>query len=92
MQSRFKNSRFTLCTFELSPIESKHIRSSTRDNILANLERVLYRLMSRIVYKTPDKKDTDLMFAVYQDKKTPNPGHFYDDFCKSFWQDIRPHE
>jgi hypothetical protein len=20
-------------------------------------------------YKTPDKKDTDLMFAVYQDKK-----------------------
>jgi hypothetical protein len=24
-------------------------------------------------YKTPDKKDTDLMFAVYQDKKTPNP-------------------
>jgi hypothetical protein len=38
------------------------------------------------------KKDTDLMFAVYQDKKTPNPGHFYDDFCKRFWQDIRPHE
>jgi hypothetical protein len=33
-----------------------------------------------------------LMFAVYQDKKTPNPGHFYDDFCKRFWQDIRPHE
>jgi len=24
------------------------------------------------------------MLAVYQDKKTPNPGHFYDDFCKTF--------
>jgi hypothetical protein len=24
-------------------------------------------------YRTPDKKNTDLVFAVYQDKNTPNP-------------------
>jgi integrase len=24
-------------------------------------------------YRTPDKKDTDLVFAVYHDKNTPNP-------------------
>ena len=35
-------------------------------------------------YRTPDKKDTDLVFAVYQDKKTPNPDFLYDDFSKSF--------
>jgi hypothetical protein len=35
-------------------------------------------------YRTPDKKDTDLVFAVYQDKNTPNPDFLYDDFSKSF--------
>jgi integrase len=35
-------------------------------------------------YRTPDKKDTDLVFAVYQDKKTPNPVYLYDDLGKSF--------
>ena len=35
-------------------------------------------------YRTPDKKDTDLVFAVYQDKKTPNPDFLYDDFAKCF--------
>jgi integrase len=35
-------------------------------------------------YVTPDKKNIDLVFAVYQDKKTPNPRHLYDDFCKAF--------
>jgi integrase len=35
-------------------------------------------------FRTPDKKDTDLVFAVYQDNKMPNPGYLYDDLCKSF--------
>jgi len=35
-------------------------------------------------YRTPDRKNTDLVFAVYQDKKTPNPGYLYDDLGKSF--------
>ena len=35
-------------------------------------------------YRTPDKKETDLVFAVYQDKKTPNPNFIYDDLVKSF--------
>jgi integrase len=35
-------------------------------------------------YRTPDRKNTDLVFAVYQDKKTPNPGYLYDDLSKSF--------
>jgi len=35
-------------------------------------------------YRTPDKKDTDLVFAVYQDKKMPNPDFLYDDLGKSF--------
>ena len=35
-------------------------------------------------YRTPHKKDTDLVFAVYQDKKTPNPDFIYDDLGKSF--------
>ena len=35
-------------------------------------------------YRTPDKRDTDLVFAVYQDKNTPNPDSLYDDLSKSF--------
>ncbi|HEY6885905.1 MAG TPA: tyrosine-type recombinase/integrase, partial [Nitrososphaeraceae archaeon] len=35
-------------------------------------------------YRTPNKKDTDLVFAVYQDSKTPNPKFIYDDLVKSF--------
>jgi integrase len=35
-------------------------------------------------YRTPDKKDTDLVFAVYQDSNRPNPDFLYDDFSKSF--------
>ena len=34
--------------------------------------------------RTPNKNDTDLVFAVYQDKKMPNPGSLYDDLRKSF--------
>jgi integrase len=34
--------------------------------------------------RTPDKKDIDLVFAVYQDKKRPNPGYLYDDLSNSF--------
>jgi integrase len=35
-------------------------------------------------HRTPDKINTDLVFAVYQDKKTPNPDYLYDDLGKSF--------
>jgi integrase len=35
-------------------------------------------------YRTPDKKDTDLVFAVYQDKKTPKLKSLYDDLSNSF--------
>ena len=35
-------------------------------------------------YRTPDKINTDLVFAVYQHKKTPNPDYLYDDLGKSF--------
>src|SRR5215472_15802625 len=35
-------------------------------------------------YRTPDKKDTALVFAVYQDSGKPNPDVLYDDFSKSF--------
>ncbi|MDQ6668551.1 MAG: site-specific integrase [Thermoproteota archaeon] len=35
-------------------------------------------------FRTPDKKDTDLIFSVYQDKNTPNPDFLYDDLSKSF--------
>ena len=34
--------------------------------------------------RTPNKKGTDLVFAVYQDKKMPNPDCLYDDLGKSF--------
>ncbi len=35
-------------------------------------------------YRRPDKKDTDLVFAVYQNRNTPNPDCLYDDLSKSF--------
>jgi integrase len=35
-------------------------------------------------YRTPNKKDIDLAFAVYQDNKIPNPRYLYDDLRKSF--------
>jgi integrase len=36
------------------------------------------------VYRTPNKKDTDLVFAVYQTSGTPNPDFLYNDLCNSF--------
>ncbi|MGB6672168.1 MAG: tyrosine-type recombinase/integrase [Candidatus Nitrosopolaris sp.] len=35
-------------------------------------------------YRTPDRKDDDLVFAVYQNTKTPNPSCIYNDFRSSF--------
>jgi integrase len=35
-------------------------------------------------YRTPDKKDTDLVLAVYQTSRTPNPDILYNDLRKSF--------
>ena len=35
-------------------------------------------------YRTPTKKQADLVFAVYQDSGTPNLDFLYDDFSKSF--------
>jgi hypothetical protein len=35
-------------------------------------------------YRTPDKKDIDLVFAVYQGKGTPNPNFVYDDLSRQF--------
>jgi integrase len=35
-------------------------------------------------YRTPNRKDTDLVFALYQDSDRPNPSVLYDDFAKSF--------
>ena len=34
--------------------------------------------------RTPNKEDTDLVFAVYQDKNLPNPESLYDDLAISF--------
>jgi integrase len=35
-------------------------------------------------YRRPDKEDTDLVFAVYQDNSRPNPYFLYDDLRRSF--------
>ena len=35
-------------------------------------------------HRTPDKKDTDLVFAVYQNKKMPNPTYIYQELVRSF--------
>ncbi|MGH9953336.1 MAG: tyrosine-type recombinase/integrase, partial [Nitrososphaeraceae archaeon] len=35
-------------------------------------------------YRTPSKEGTDLLFAVYQTKRRPNPDGIYDDIAKSF--------
>jgi hypothetical protein len=35
-------------------------------------------------YRTPDRKENDLIFAVYQNTRTPNPDGIYDDIVKSF--------
>ena len=35
-------------------------------------------------YRRPDKKDTDLVFAVYQSRNAPNPDILYDDLGRSF--------
>jgi hypothetical protein len=35
-------------------------------------------------YRTPDKNENDLIFAVYQNKKMPDPDYIYDDIAKSF--------
>ncbi|MGB8934877.1 MAG: tyrosine-type recombinase/integrase [Candidatus Nitrosopolaris sp.] len=35
-------------------------------------------------YRTPDRKENDLIFAVYQNTRMPNPDGIYDDIAKSF--------
>jgi integrase len=35
-------------------------------------------------YRTPEKKETDLVFAVYQDTKTPDPNNLYFELIRSF--------
>jgi integrase len=35
-------------------------------------------------YRTPDKRDTDLVFAVYQDNNAPNPNSLYGDLSRAF--------
>jgi integrase len=35
-------------------------------------------------YRTPPKEETDLVFAVYQTKRMPNPDGIYDDLAKAF--------
>jgi integrase len=35
-------------------------------------------------YRTPEKRESDLIFAVYQSTKTPNPNSIYDDIARSF--------
>src|SRR6476659_10835400 len=34
--------------------------------------------------RTPDKNESDLIFAMYQNTKTPNPVYLYTDFCCAF--------
>jgi integrase len=35
-------------------------------------------------YRTPTREETDLVFAVYQTKRMPNPDGIYDDIAKAF--------
>jgi integrase len=35
-------------------------------------------------HRTPDKRNTDLVFAVYQDNNSPNPDSLYNDLAASF--------
>ena len=35
-------------------------------------------------YRTPDKRDTDLVFAVYQDNNAPNPDSLYGDLSRGY--------
>jgi integrase len=35
-------------------------------------------------YRIPDRKENDLVFAVYQNTKMPNPDGIYDDIAKAF--------
>jgi integrase len=35
-------------------------------------------------YRTPSQRENDLVFAVYQNTRTPNPDGIYDDIAKSF--------
>ena len=35
-------------------------------------------------YRTPPREETDLVFAVYQTKRMPNPDGIYDDIAKAF--------
>jgi integrase len=48
--------------------------------------RICYSNNGRTVtqYRTPDKKETDLVFAVYQSSKNPNPDNLYVDMRSSF--------
>jgi integrase len=48
--------------------------------------RVCYSQDGKIVteYRTPSKEGTDLVFAVYQIKRMPNPEGIYDDIAKAF--------
>jgi integrase len=48
--------------------------------------RVCYNRDGKTIteYRTPSREETDLVFAVYQTKKMPNPDGIYDDIAKAF--------
>ncbi len=43
-----------------------------------------YKKKTITEYRTPNKNDTDLIFAIYQNTKIPNPSWLYADMAKTF--------
>ena len=78
--TKTKSDRTIFLTSELSQQISTWIEYKYRKR------RICYSRNNKTItqYRTPDKKDTDLVFAVYQSYTNPNPKNLYIDLVDSF--------
>ncbi|MFZ0514606.1 MAG: site-specific integrase [Candidatus Nitrosopolaris sp.] len=80
--TKTKTDRIVFLTEELTQQLKSWLNYKHRTRRVCHQDKQTEKIITE--YRTPDKKDTDLVFAVYQDKKMPSPDSLYEDLRKSF--------
>jgi integrase len=80
--TKTKVDRIIFLTEEISQKLKSWLEYKYRTRRVCHQERLTGKTITEL--RTPDRKNTDLVFAVYQDKKMANPKFIYGDLRDSF--------
>lgn len=80
--TKTKSDRFVYLTNEVVSQLKLWLEYKYRTRRVCSIDRESGNTITE--YRTPDRNDNDLVFAVYQNTKTPNPSCIYNDFRTSF--------